>query len=130
MDSSVSTHFREHVALQLLDAWNVAQCRKHISCQPCDAYFNDGKMAARMAAAGTRALELGLDFNLCTPLHSWAIAMLEEKTQFTNDVMLAILQADFEGRLAVVTISQLTLKGYQDPLKRPKELHFYELHTD
>ena len=113
-----TTMFREHVARRLLDPQNAALCSEHIQNGPSE----DDLGAGGMAAAEARATELGLAYDLQKPQHHWAIALLNDKTQFSAPVMQAMLRVDFSGLFAVVNLFRKTVSKFDsaDTLKRPK----------
>ena len=121
--SRKTTNFREHVARRLLDPQTAALCREHFQNGPSE----DDLGAGGMAAARARATELGLAYDLDKPWHSWAIAMLNETTQFSAAVMQAMLRADFLGRFAVVTLSRKKVMKFDNAnrLKPPKREFVY-----
>jgi hypothetical protein len=97
--------FREHVARRLLDPLNHSQCGSFIKTGPAEWDLGAAGMADAIGMANT----IGLIFDLNDPVHCWAIAMLDPKTQFTAEVMQAILLLDFQGRLQSLMFPNLRI---------------------
>ena len=109
LENECTNRFRAYVARRLLDPQNAEVCNRYITSRLPYEYL----ISTDFADATALADELGLmdslhivDDNVDDPVHQHAVAILNSRTYFCAEVWQVMLQLDFEGALAIVTLTK------------------------